>query len=168
MNMPDAPKPKPFWETTSLDDMTLAQWESLCDGCGRCCLMKLEDEDTGDVVFTDVGCTLFDGATCRCKDYKKRSLKVEDCVQLTPDVVRELNWLPPTCAYRLVAEGKKLPWWHPLVSGTPDTVHEAGISAAGKVSTYEHELSELQDLETHVVSWPIEWPKGSKGAKRKA
>lgn len=156
---------KPFWETTSMEDMSLEQWESLCDGCARCCLMKLEDEDSGDVVFTNVGCTLLDGTSCRCMDYNRRSLKVEDCVQLTPKVVRELNWLPPTCAYKLIADGEPLYWWHPLVSGRPETVYEAGISVAGRVDTYEHELTELQDLEGHVVSWPIELPRKARHRK---
>ena len=108
-----------------------SEWESLCDGCGRCCLNKLIDEDTNRTVFTDVGCRLLDGDTCRCTDYAHRQAKVKDCVRLTPRNVRRLTWLPPTCGYRLVAEGRDLYWWHPLVSGDPDTVHEAGISVRG-------------------------------------
>src|SRR5688572_28711526 len=107
--------------------MTASEWESLCDGCGRCCLVKLEDEDTGQIDYTDVACTLLDGDSCRCRDYANRQRKVADCVRLTPAAVRSLSWLPPTCAYRLVAEGQGLPWWHPLVSGDPETVHLAGI-----------------------------------------
>ena len=121
-----------FWKTKTLAQMSRKEWESLCDGCGRCCLVKLEDEDTGEIHFTDVACRLFDGQSCRCKDYKNRTREVHDCVRLTPKVVGELNWLPKTCAYRLIDEGKPLYWWHPLVSGDPETVVKAGISMRGK------------------------------------
>ena len=116
--MPDhkGPEPAPFWRTKRLGEMTPAEWESLCDGCGRCCLNKLIDEDTNETVFTDVGCKLLDGETCRCTDYAHRQAKVKDCVRLTPRNVRRLTWLPPTCGYRLVAEGRDLYWWHPLES----------------------------------------------------
>src|SRR5689334_3591803 len=103
----------PFWRRKAMSEMTRAEWESLCDGCGRCCLNKLIDEDTNETVFTDVGCTLLDGETCRCKDYKNRQAKVPDCVRLTWRNVKRLSWLPPTCGYRLVANGQDLPWWHP-------------------------------------------------------
>ena len=119
--MPDTPAP--FWRTKRLGEMSAREWESLCDGCGRCCLNKLIDEDTNRTVFTDVGCKLLDGETCRCTDYAHRQAKVKDCVRLTPRNVRRLSWLPPTCGYRLVAEGQDLYWWHPLVSGDPETVH---------------------------------------------
>src|SRR5438034_56007 len=115
----------PFWRRKTLAEMTAAEWESLCDGCGRCCLVKLEEEDSGKIFFTDVGCTLLDGKTCRCRDYPNRTKKVSDCVRLTARNVPNINWLPPTCAYRLVDEGKDLAWWHPLVSGSPETVHAA-------------------------------------------
>jgi uncharacterized cysteine cluster protein YcgN (CxxCxxCC family) len=118
----------PFWKLKTLHEMTLEEWESLCDGCGRCCLIKLQDEDTDEIVHTRVACRLLNVRTCRCKDYPGRHLKVEDCVQLTPDKARDLEWLPETCAYRLVARGEDLQWWHPLVSGRADTVHEAGVS----------------------------------------
>jgi uncharacterized cysteine cluster protein YcgN (CxxCxxCC family) len=118
----------PFWKQKTLHEMTLAEWESLCDGCGRCCLIKLEDEDTAEIVHTRVACRLLNIRTCRCRDYGNRHVKVEDCVSLTPDKARDLEWLPETCAYRLVARGEDLEWWHPLVSGSADTVHEAGIS----------------------------------------
>ena len=130
--MPD--EPAPFWRTKSMGEMTKAEWESLCDGCGRCCLNKLIDEDTNQTVFTDVGCRLLDGQTCRCTDYAHRQARVKDCVRLTPRNVRRLSWLPPTCGYRLVAEGRDLYWWHPLVSGDPETVHAAGVSVRGRVS----------------------------------
>jgi hypothetical protein len=143
----------PFWRSKALEDMSTPEWESLCDGCGRCCLVKLEDEDTGDIHFTDIGCKLLDGHGCRCTDYARRRKRVRDCVKLTPAAVRALPWLPSTCAYRLVAEGRDLAWWHPLVSGSPATVHEAGISVRGKVSASE--------LDVPVELWPeriVEWP----------
>lgn len=151
---------EPFWRTTPLEAMTQDQWESLCDGCARCCLNKLEDEDTGALAYTSVACTLLDGATCRCTDYANRQEKVPDCVQLTPHEVRTLPWLPPTCAYRLVAEGRDLAWWHPLVSGNPETVHLAGISVRGRITAHEHDLPALEALEDHVVDWPAEDPAG--------
>jgi uncharacterized cysteine cluster protein YcgN (CxxCxxCC family) len=138
--------------------MTHAEWESLCDGCGRCCLVKLEDEDTDKTHFTDVGCRLLDGETCRCRDYAHRSEKVDDCVRLTPKVVGELSWLPPTCAYRLLDEGKDLYWWHPLVSGDPDTVHQAGVSVRGRVKDSEDDVPD-EALEDRIVDWPLRLPK---------
>ena len=118
-------EPTPFWQhARPSSEMTPREWESLCDGCGRCCLNKLSDEDTGQIVFTDVGCRLLDEQTCRCTDYAHRQARVKDCVRLTPRNVRRLAWLPPTCGYRLVAEGRDLYWWHPLVSGDPETVHD--------------------------------------------
>jgi uncharacterized cysteine cluster protein YcgN (CxxCxxCC family) len=128
---------KPFWREKALIEMTGEEWESLCDGCGRCCLVKLEDEDSGRIHFTDLVCKLFDAGTCRCTDYEHRSERVSDCVRLTPGNIAELNWLPSTCAYRLVAARKPLPWWHPLVSGTAETVVAAGISVRGKVTSEE-------------------------------
>ena len=110
---------EPFWKTKPLEAMSPAEWESLCDGCGKCCMSKLEDEDTGEIYWTSVGCRLFDAGLCRCTDYEHRLERVDDCVRLTPENVRTITWLPSTCAYRLVAEGKDLFWWHPLVSGRP-------------------------------------------------
>jgi uncharacterized cysteine cluster protein YcgN (CxxCxxCC family) len=147
----------PFWRRKSLADMTSGEWESLCDGCGRCCLNKLEDEDTGRIYYTDVGCRLLDGTTCRCKDYDNRSEAVDDCVRLSPDNIAELDWLPPSCAYRLVAHGRDLYWWHPLVSGDPDSVHAAGISVRGRVGISEADLGE-EDYEDRIVSWPGRMP----------
>jgi hypothetical protein len=118
----------PFWKTKSLAEMTAEEWESLCDGCGRCCLIKLEDEDTGELAYTRVACELLDIGACRCTDYDNRHERVPGCVRLTVSAVDELGWLPDTCAYRLVANGEGLAWWHPLVSNDPSTIHEAGIS----------------------------------------
>jgi len=148
---------EPFWKQKSLEEMTAAEWESLCDGCGRCCLVKLEDEDSGEIAYTDVGCTLLDGEACRCGDYPRRSERVPDCVRLTPEAVRTLRWLPPTCAYRLVAEGRDLPAWHPLVTGDPDSVHAAGVSVRGRVSGSEDDLT-LGEILDRVVRWPERWP----------
>ncbi|WP_281024017.1 YcgN family cysteine cluster protein [Microvirga flavescens] len=144
---------EPFWRSKPLEDMTDGEWESLCDGCGRCCLVKLEDEDTGEVLYTDVGCTLLNDRSCRCRDYPNRQAKVPDCVRLTPQAVRTLSWLPPTCAYRLVAEEKDLYWWHHLVSGDRETVHSAGISVRDKVAGSEEEFS-IPGLLDRIVEWP--------------
>lgn len=120
-----------FWETKTLDEMTRDEWESLCDGCGQCCLIKLEDEDTSDVYMTRLSCKLLDTHTCQCKDYANRHATVPDCVVIKPETVRTLPWLPQSCAYRLLAEGKPLEWWHPLVSGQRESVHEGGASVQG-------------------------------------
>ncbi len=141
----------PFWQVKQLQEMTQQEWESLCDGCGRCCLVKLEDEDTGDIYTTDVSCRLLDCSTCRCTDYASRHQLVEDCIKLDPANVEELGWLPETCAYRLIHEGKPLADWHPLVSGRPETVHEAGISVRGKVSS-ETEV-DVDDLPDRITNW---------------
>ena len=156
---------EPFWKTKTLAQMTQAEWESLCDGCGRCCLNKLEDEETGKYYYTDVGCRLLDGETCRCRDYPNRLEKVDDCEQLTPDNVAQLAWLPPSCAYRLVAEGKDLYWWHPLVSGDPETVHIAGVSVRGRVQGSDDDVA-TEQLEDHVVNWPIRLPKRAKEPRK--
>jgi uncharacterized cysteine cluster protein YcgN (CxxCxxCC family) len=139
----------PFWKRKTLRQMTTAEWESLCDGCGMCCVNKLEYEDTGDVVQTDTCCRLLDTETCKCSDYPNRKREVPDCIKLTPKVVETMDWLPKTCGYRLVLQKKDLYWWHPLVSGDPETVHQAGISARGRV------ISELDagDLNDRIVKW---------------
>ena len=151
----------PFWRRKTMSEMTPAEWESLCDGCGRCCLNKLIEEGTNDTLFTNISCKLLDCAACRCIDYSHRHARVRDCVRLTPRNVRRLKWLPPTCGYRLVAEGKDLAWWHPLVSGDPETVHQAGISVRGRVAASETDVPD-EKLPDHIVSWPGKWPKGAK------
>jgi hypothetical protein len=148
----------PFWEVKTLEEMTRREWESLCDGCARCCLVKLEDADTAEIHFTDVGCTLLDAKTCRCRDYRRRQSRVSDCVKLTPESVRSLSWLPVSCAYRRLAEGRGLAWWHPLVSGTQETVHQAGVSVRGRVSASEDDMS-AEDLGDRIVKWPNRPPR---------
>jgi uncharacterized protein len=145
----------PFWKTKTLAEMTDAEWESLCDGCGRCCLHKLRDDDTGEIAFTNVACRLLDTHSCRCSDYERRQKKVPDCVRLTPKSLAEIDWLPPSCAYRRVAEGKDLPWWHHLVSGDPDSVHKAGISVRHRVISERH----AGPLEHHLAEWPGQMPR---------
>ena len=144
----------PFWQRLTLEEMTDEEWESLCDGCGRCCLNKLEYEDTGEIEWTDIACRLLDGETCRCRDYENRHALVPDCVGLTADSVRTIRWLPPSCAYRLVAEGRPLYWWHPLVSGDPETVHLAGVSVRGR--TLSEDEVPVSFFDNHVVTWPLE------------
>ncbi len=141
---------RPFWATKSLDTMTKDEWESLCDGCARCCLHKLEDEETGKIFYTDVACRLLDMNTCRCTRYGERRRLVPDCVVMSPDSVDDLCWLPSTCAYRRLGEGKELSWWHPLVSGNAETVHDAGISVQGRAASER----DAGQLEHRLVTWP--------------
>ena len=121
----------PFWKTKHLSEMTQDEWESLCDGCAKCCLLKLEDEDTGEIAYTRLHCRLLDADTCRCSDYENRKEKVPDCVKLTPQNVEALKWMPDSCAYRLVHEGKALPQWHHLVCGDRARIHKEGHSIFG-------------------------------------
>ena len=155
------PEEIPFWQRKSLEEMTDSEWESLCDGCGRCCLNKLEEEGTDRTFYTDVGCRLLNETTCRCHDYAHRLERVDDCVQLTPESLKTITWLPPSCAYVLVAEGKDLYWWHPLVSGDPETVHAAGVSVRGRMRASETEVADDM-LEDYIVSWPLKLPKGAR------
>lgn len=137
-----------FWEDVPLGAMTRAQWESLCDGCAKCCLHKIEDEDSGEIALTNVACRLLDRETCRCSNYRHRRALVPDCVRLTPARLATIAWLPDSCAYRLVAAGKPLPDWHHLVSGSPDSIHAAGMSARGWTISED----EAGDIEDHVVA----------------
>jgi len=123
---------KPFWETKRLSQMTPAEWESLCDGCGLCCLIRFEDEDTGEIIPTRVSCRLFDTQKCHCSDYAHRKAHVPDCIKLTPGNIEDLLWMPKSCAYRRLHEGRGLASWHPLVSGDPESVHRAGVSIRGQ------------------------------------
>jgi uncharacterized protein len=143
-----------FWTQIKLADMSDTQWESLCDGCGKCCLIRLEDEDTGDIYTTDVSCKLLDGVSCQCRDYTNRQQFVPDCVKLTPQNMGELSWLPKTCAYRLVAEGKPLFDWHPLISGDASSVHAAGMSVSRK-ATPEGRVK-VKNLIKRIKVWPGE------------
>ena len=140
-----------FWKEKSLAEMSRQEWESLCDGCARCCLHKLEDEDSGEVHYTSVACKYLDESTCRCTSYQDRHSLVPDCVWLTPNTVEAFRWLPTTCAYRLVAEGKDLAWWHPLVSGRAESVQEAGISVRGKCISEEHVHPD--NFEENIIRW---------------
>lgn len=140
-----------FWENKSLAEMTREEWEALCDGCAQCCVVKLEDDEDGSIHFTDVVCHLLDVRYCRCKDYPNRSRRVPDCITLTPDNLDSLSWMPHSCAYRRLAEGRGLAWWHPLVSGSAGTVHEAGVSVRGKVVS--EALVEDEELELHIIDW---------------
>jgi uncharacterized cysteine cluster protein YcgN (CxxCxxCC family) len=135
---------KPFWQTKTLEQMTPAEWESLCDGCGLCCLIRFEDEDTGEIIPTRVACKLFDGQLCRCSDYAGRKKHVPDCIKLTPGNIEDLLWMPKSCAYRRLHEGRDLAWWHPLVSGDPESVHDAGVSIRGQTIS-EASLAEPED-----------------------
>lgn len=147
---------EPFWQTKTLDQMTDAEWESLCDGCGKCCLLKVEYEDTGEIQSTSVACKLLDLESCQCSNYPRRRTYVPDCIDLkTVPNLAALSWLPQTCAYRLIANGEDLADWHPLVSGLPDTVHEAGISVRFKVIS-EDDLTNIdEELPGYVVDWRL-------------
>lgn len=126
-----------FWRDKPLRELNKEEWEALCDGCGQCCLIKLQDEDTEELLHTRLTCKLLDIGACRCTDYNNRHERVHDCVVISPDSIEMLDWLPHSCAYRLVAEGKDLFWWHPLVSGDPNSVHEAGVSVRSWATSEE-------------------------------
>jgi uncharacterized cysteine cluster protein YcgN (CxxCxxCC family) len=142
----------PYWKRVPLDKMTQRQWEDLCDGCGRCCLRKLEFEDTGEIVYTNVACTHLDIVSCRCRSYHDRAEKKPECLVLSPETLHQsLHLLPDTCAYRLVARGEDLPRWHPLVCGDPFMVHKASISVSEKAVSEDHVHDE--ELEDHIIEW---------------
>ena len=148
----DGLKPR-FWETKPMEDLSKQEWEALCDGCGKCCLNKLEDEETGDVVLTRVACRLFDDATCLCSNYAIRKQFVPECISLTARTLdRHMYWLPETCAYKLLHQGKPLYDWHPLISGDPDTVHGAGVSMRG--CTVSEVVVDEDDWENHLIEEP--------------
>lgn len=153
MTKPAPLRPR-FWERVPLAKMTPAEWEALCDGCGKCCLNKLEDAETGEVWFTRIACRLFDDATCRCANYEIRKTIVPECVQLTPETLDQIAyWMPKSCAYRRLNEGRGLAEWHPLVSGDAETVHSAGISVRGQ-TLGEFEIPE-EDWEDYIIDEEI-------------
>ncbi|WP_457675892.1 YcgN family cysteine cluster protein [Thiolapillus sp.] len=138
-----------FWRHKSLREMTRDEWESLCDRCAKCCLHRLEDEDTREIYFTNVHCRLLDTATSSCSDYENRSTRVNDCVTITIDTLDDPYWLPSTCAYRLLAEGKPLPDWHPLVSGDPESVFRSGNGINGRTICED----DADRLDCHLIDW---------------
>jgi uncharacterized cysteine cluster protein YcgN (CxxCxxCC family) len=140
-----------FWQEKTLEQMTPAEWESLCDGCGKCCLHKLEDDSSGEIAYTRVICRYFDESSCRCKVYSSRKAKVPDCVILKPDNLKDLHWMPASCAYRLLYEGKALPDWHPLLAGGRHAIEESGNTVAGKVISEEFVHEDGYD--EHIVKW---------------
>jgi len=140
---------KHFWETKSLNQMTKVEWESLCDGCGKCCLHKLEDIDTGEISVSNVSCGFLDQTSCKCKDYKNRNENVPDCIQLDLKNLKKLDWLPYTCAYRFIDEGESLHDWHHLISGSSETIHERGMS----VRDCSVNESSLKNVEEYILEW---------------
>lgn len=143
----------PFWQTKSLLDMTHDEWESVCDGCAKCCLTQLQDEDSNLLVFTDVACNLLDDGTCQCTDYKNRSIKVPTCITMNPDNVSEVaEFAPPTCSYRLLLAGEPLPEWHHLNTNSKKSVHESGNSVRHRVR-FQDDIN-VDDIEDYIVDWP--------------
>lgn len=138
-----------FWETKKLSEMTHEEWEALCDGCGKCCLEKVVFEDDGTLAFTNIACRLLDRAACRCRHYAERSRYVPECKRISPENLKYCYWLPKTCAYRLLYEGLPLPAWHPLITGSPLSVHQAGMSAAGRCVSPKPE----EEFQNYIVDW---------------
>ena len=141
----------PYWEQKTLQDMSHEEWENLCDGCARCCLHKVEDADSRAIYYTRIACRLLDLETCRCQDYDHRRERVPDCLSITTTIVDKIHWLPESCAYRSLVEGRGLAWWHPLVSGDGRTVKQAGISICGKALT--ETAAALSEIEDWIVDW---------------
>ena len=144
-------KEQPFWKTKQLNDMSISEWESLCDGCGKCCVLKLEDIDTGHIHYTDVGCKLLDCESCKCLNYTERKKLVPDCIVLTAEGLDALHWMPKSCAYRLINEGHNLPDWHPLVTSIANSTQLSGNSVSGQVVT-ESSVDET-DMPNHIREW---------------
>lgn len=142
---------RPFWNTKKLSEMDPAEWEALCDGCGRCCLHKLEDIDTGLYYYTSVACRLLDAHSCRCRNYAERKRIVADCLELSQSGEEQYDWLPASCAYRRLHHGQPLSWWHPLVSGNPETVHTAEISVRGH--TVDEQQINRDRFEEYIIDW---------------
>ncbi|TAA48603.1 YcgN family cysteine cluster protein [Corallincola spongiicola] len=142
-----------FWRHKTLAQMTEQEWESLCDGCGKCCLHKVIDDDTDELYFTEIACRLLDSHSCACSNYADRFSQVDDCVKVTLDDIESFHWLPPTCAYRRLAEGQDLPKWHPLITGTSETMHQLGHSVRGKTVLEEDAGPTLAE---HIVWWPLD------------
>ncbi|MGB0895173.1 MAG: YcgN family cysteine cluster protein [Parashewanella sp.] len=140
-----------FWETKSLSEMTTDEWESLCDGCGKCCLNKIIDDETDELFYTDAACRLLDVKTCECKHYSTRFDYVPDCTVVTLEKLPEMDWLPESCAYRRLFLGKQLPKWHPLIAGTKKKMHRKEMSVKNKAVNEKH----IKNLEDHIVMWPL-------------
>lgn len=145
--------PAPFWKSKSMWELSDAEWESLCDGCGRCCLIKFQDEDTGRIAYTDITCRLLDLQSCRCRNYRQRTRLVSECLDLRREDKEAFMALPSTCAYRLLYEGKDLPAWHPLLTGDPESVHAAGISVRDRATSEEYVHPD--DIDERDVNWPL-------------
>jgi len=145
------PTEKPFWETKTLAEMNREEWESLCDHCGKCCLHKLEDDETGEVYYCNVVCHLFDMQRCTCGDYANRATRVPTCAVLTVENIPQFGWMPKTCAYRLLSEGRPLPDWHPLITGDPESVYRAGHSVRERVVIEDEDT----DLQLHITDWDL-------------
>ncbi|MDC9729509.1 MAG: YcgN family cysteine cluster protein [Methyloprofundus sp.] len=138
-----------FWESKKLSEMSTKEWESLCDGCAKCCLNKLEDEDTEEIFFTRVVCDLIDLESCQCTKYQERTTLVPECINLTQHDFSEYTWLPDTCAYKLLSDGKTLPSWHPLITGSRESVFNVGAS----IRSFAIKESQVDDLEDHIIEW---------------
>jgi uncharacterized cysteine cluster protein YcgN (CxxCxxCC family) len=141
----------PFWTTKTLSEMNEEEWESLCDRCGKCCVLKIEDVDTGDIYYTDVACKLLDCGNATCMNYAERKQTVPDCVSLTPENLSSLKWMPRSCTYRRLFEGHDLPEWHPLLTNDPDSTRKAGHSVAGRV--LPEGAVETADIIDHITEW---------------